>query len=384
MKIAFVRTASNILKYGGYNIQEIGLAKALLKYDVSTDVYARFSNVDKVTEVACEEKNRVEVHPLVGKQIYREIMYYPSLKKDLCEGGYDIVQLLDDSQMMLPMLFKALKNQGVKTILWQGMYRNFPAKPARMMQMVYDLLLAKTLDFYSDLKIAKTEAAKEYLSKKHYHNIITLPVGLDSVEYQVNSAFDKIIDDFKKQNPFILLYIGAVEKRRNPHFLIDLFNSWDRDGGGLIVIGKGPMKDELKKEIALSHKKEKILYFESVPNKELISVYKRANVFLLPTNYEIYGMVVMEALSMGIPVISTPEAGPQYILGNERLGKCLPLRKEEWISSIEFYGSNYTSSDDNIYRIQYVENHFRWPLIAERYYDILRNLYAGKLKIVYA
>ena len=50
MKIAFVRTASNILRYGGYNIQEIGLAKALMPYGVSTDVYARFSNIDVITE----------------------------------------------------------------------------------------------------------------------------------------------------------------------------------------------------------------------------------------------------------------------------------------------------------------------------------------------
>lgn len=47
MKIAFVRTASNILKYGGYNIQEVGLAKALMPFGVSTDVYARFSNIDE-------------------------------------------------------------------------------------------------------------------------------------------------------------------------------------------------------------------------------------------------------------------------------------------------------------------------------------------------
>lgn len=65
MKIAFVRTASNILKYGGYNIQEIGLAKALMPYGVSTDVYARFSNIESVTEVANDGKgNRVVVRPL--------------------------------------------------------------------------------------------------------------------------------------------------------------------------------------------------------------------------------------------------------------------------------------------------------------------------------
>ena len=222
MKIAFVRTASNILKYGGYNIQEIGLAKALMPFGVSTDVYARFSNITETCEVENDgHGNSVVVHPLKGKQIYREIMYYPELKKDLLNGGYDMVQLLDDSQMMLPMLFKALKKAGVKTILWQGMYRDFGGKAAHAMQIVYDCLCAKTLDKYSDLKIAKTDVARDYLIKKKYNNIVVLPVGLDKVIYERDESLEQRIDSFKKKHSKILLYIGAIEPRRNPDFLLD-------------------------------------------------------------------------------------------------------------------------------------------------------------------
>lgn len=372
MKIALVRTASNILRYGGYNIQEIGLAKSLLKYGVSTDVYARFSNVEDTMEVARDGKARVEIHPLKGKQIYREIMFYPTLKHDLLTGGYDIVQLLDDSQMMLPMLFKTLKNHGVKTILWQGMYRNFPARPARIMQIVYDLLFAGIINSFTDLKIAKTEAAKEYLESKHYNNIVTLPVGLDKVEYETNEKFDAEVARFKKRYPHLLLYIGAIEPRRNPDFLIQLFEAFNDPKAGLVIIGKGVQKEKLCNMIASSSKKERILYYEQVPNKELMSVYRRANVFLLPTDYEIYGMVVMEALQAGVPVISTPEAGPAYILDDCRLGRCLPLDIEKWNNTIEYYLSNHLSEDDRIYRKNTVDNKFRWPAIAKKYYEILQ------------
>lgn len=379
MKIALVRTASNILKYGGYNIQETGLAKALLKYGVSTDVYARFSNVDKITEVAREGNARVEIHPLKGKQIYREIMFYPTLKHDLLTGEYDLVQLLDDSQMMLPMLFTTLKKHGVKTILWQGMYRNFPAKPARIMQIVYDWLCAGVINRNSDLKIAKTEAAKEYLEGKGYDNIVTLPVGLDKVEYETNKQFDSEMSTFKEKCPHLLLYIGAIEPRRNPDFLIQLFESLDNTDIGLIIIGKGVQTEELRKMIAQSYKKDRIRYYEQVPNKELMSVYKRTNVFLLPTNYEIYGMVVMEALQAGVPVISTPEAGPAYILNDNSLGKCIPLDIYRWSQAITYYISNYCSEADKENRRQIVEDKFRWPAIAEKYYGIIKTL-VGKIE----
>ena len=375
MKIALVRTASNILRYGGYNIQEIGLAKALLAYGVSTDVYARFSNVETLTEIVCADGARVEIHPLKGKQIYREIMYYPSLKDDLCNGGYDIVQLLDDSQMMLPMLFKSLKSRGVKTILWQGMYRNFPAKPARMMQIVYDMLCAGIINRNTDLKIAKTEAAKRYLEGKEYENIITVPVGLDEVVYEENEVFEQEMNDFKNRFPHLLLYIGAIEPRRNPDFLIRLLESLDDEKVGLVIIGKGVLTNDLRTLIERSKKKGCIRYYEQINNKNLISVYSRANVFLLPTNYEIYGMVVMEALYAGIPVVSTPEAGPAFILSNERLGRCLPLNIEKWKNAIYFYLTQHKSADDIAYRQQYIDECFRWPRIAKQYYEILYRLF---------
>lgn len=375
MKIAFVRTASNILRYGGYNIQEIGLAKALMPYGVSTDVYARFSNIDVITEIAHDEYgNKVVVHPLKGKQIWHELMYYPTLKHDLLNGGYDMVQLLDDSQMMLPGIFKALKKSGIKTILWQGMYRNFSGIVARCMQIVYDAMFACTLNKYSDLKIAKTEAAKDYLLKKKYQNVIVLPVGLDEVSVERNETFDKEMAAFKVRHSKLLLYIGAIESRRNPNFLIDIMKQIKDDNVGLVMIGKGPLRESIINRIKNEGLEDKILTYDAVPNKNLISVYKRANVFLLPTAYEIYGMVVMESLAYGVPVISTPEAGPQYLLSDKRYGTCIPLDTKKWLTVIDYYLNNQNTEDCQKARVTYVNQNYRWPLIAEKYFKIISSM----------
>ena len=92
MKIAFVRTASNILRYGGYNIQEIGLAKALMPYGVSTDVYARFSNIDVITEIAQDESgNKVVVHPLSRHEggVLPHVQFHPFLQRHVGHRGPD-------------------------------------------------------------------------------------------------------------------------------------------------------------------------------------------------------------------------------------------------------------------------------------------------------
>ena len=69
-------------------------------------------------------------------------------------------------------------------------------------------MFASTLNKYSDLKIAKTEAAKDYLLKKKYQNVIVLPVGLDEVSVERNETFDKEMAAFKASHPKLLLYIG--------------------------------------------------------------------------------------------------------------------------------------------------------------------------------
>lgn len=300
-------------------------------------------------------------------------MYYPTLKNDLLQGKYDMVQLLDDSQMMLPGLFKALKKVGIKTILWQGMYRDFAGKAARLMQIVYDALFAKTLNKYSDLKIAKTLAAKDYLVKKHYDNIEVLSVGLDEVKTEIDPVFDSQMENFKRKYPKLLLYIGAIEPRRNPLFLVELIKHLDKDTG-LILIGKGISRNETLEMIKEYGLEKRVLAYESVPNKNLISAFKRANIFLLPTNYEIYGMVVMEALLYGIPVISTPEAGPAFLLSEDVYGKCEKLDVNKWLDAINFYLDNYTSETDRLKRHNYVEENFRWESIARQYYDIISKL----------
>lgn len=377
MKIALVRTASNILTYGSYNIQEIGLAIALMDYGISTDVYARFSNIDKDTIVEEHDNCKVVVRPLKGKRIYREIMYYPTLSKDLLMGGYDIVQCLDDSQMMLPFIFMKLKHAGIKTIMWQGMYRNFAAKPALAMQLVYDYLFAKFIDRNTDLKIAKTDYAKKYLEDKNYTNIITIPVGLVPVTTIEDIDLKARVEAFKAKYEHTILYIGAVERRRNPLFILNLLKRMPADVG-LFFIGKGPMLDEVKQFIIDNNLAERVFQADRIDNNKLKVVYDNADVFILPTEYEIYGMVIMEALQYGIPCISTPEAGPQTILKEERLGCCVPLDIDLWSEKINFYFNKYQTLEDRTYRRNIVDNNYRWAKIAKIYQKVLYIVLNGK------
>jgi|GEM_PF-1322687 len=371
IKIAFVRTASNHLTFGSYNIQEIGLAKALMKYCFSIDIYANFTNVSKITTLCCDNDAEIKLIPLKGFRIYKEIMYYPSLKSDLCSNNYDIVQLLDDSQMMLPYLFVSLKRCNINTILWQGMYRNFPGRAASVLQSVYDFFSKKIINNYADTKIAKTEGAKSYLLSKEYSNIKVLPVGLDDISYCDSNKYGAIVEEFSSKFNKTLLYIGAIEPRRDVCFILDVLYDLSRKDFGLIIVGKGPDVQKLKDHIELFSLQDNVLYIEQVDNTSISSLYKFSDIFLLPTKYEIYGMVLMEALKFGIPVISTPEAGPLSIIQEDYLGCCLPMDKSQWVDKILYYTSNFNTNEYCMSRNEYVKINYNWSKIGDDYYNLL-------------
>src|SRR5699024_2024023 len=71
----------------------------------------------------------------------------------------------------------------------------------------------------------------------------------------------------------------------------------------LVILGKGPLENELKllaKELDIQ-KKVSFLGFQSNPYKYM----KKANVFILSSKWEGFGHVIVEAMAVGTPVIST-------------------------------------------------------------------------------
>ena len=162
------------------------------------------------------------------------------------------------------------------------------------------------------------------------------------------------------------------------YITIEVIERLNRDDVGIVVIGKGVLKERLKSQIATTKRRKQILYYERIPNNELGSIYSRANLFLLPTNYEIYGMVVMEALENGVPVISTPEAGPAYILSEEMYGTCLKLDVEKWCKEIENRLLTPVTNDEKNNMRNYVNKKFRWQHIAVEYYNVLDKLLKGE------
>lgn len=116
--------------------------------------------------------------------------------------------------------------------------------------------------------------------------------------------FNKGPREFKLKSankPLKYLYVGRLVDVKNVELLIDVFNS---NGQSLTIVGDGLLADTLK-----SKAKSNIKFRGFIANELLENLYQEHDVFILPSKYEPWGLVVEEALYWGLPVIVSDRVG---------------------------------------------------------------------------
>lgn len=120
--------------------------------------------------------------------------------------------------------------------------------------------------------------------------------------------------DIKKkwnlQDKYVFLFVGRLAPEKNVSLLIEAYASLkdSRPDIALMIVGDGSEMNALKQNVC-EKKLEDVRFAGYVVFPDLIQYYKMADAFILPSNYEPWGLVVNEAMIMGLPVIVSDKVG---------------------------------------------------------------------------
>lgn len=117
------------------------------------------------------------------------------------------------------------------------------------------------------------------------------------------------ISDNKK----IVLFSGKLIDRKRPFLLLEAFISLSNEAH-LIYVGSGPLEDELKnraKELGVG---SRVIFAGFINQAEIVSYYAIADIFVLPSVHETWGLVVNEAMCSGCAVVVSSLVGSGYDL----------------------------------------------------------------------
>jgi glycosyltransferase involved in cell wall biosynthesis len=140
-----------------------------------------------------------------------------------------------------------------------------------------------------------TPSLKRELSMKGFKNIINWTRGVDTELF-------KPADTIKKLDP-VFLYVGRVSREKN----LEAFLTLDLPGYK-IVVGDGPELNNYRNTYW------DVEFVGIKKDQELVECYQQADVFCFPSKTDTFGLVVLEALSCGVPVAAFPVTGPKDIL----------------------------------------------------------------------
>ncbi|MEK6647249.1 MAG: glycosyltransferase [Candidatus Firestonebacteria bacterium] len=140
--------------------------------------------------------------------------------------------------------------------------------------------------------------------KNYKEKCRVIPLGIDVEKFKLKQNMEKIHCIQNKFKNKIVLFVGRLIYYKGLEYLI---KSIPKINAHFVLIGDGPLKNNLKQIAKDLQVENKITFLESMDEDELISYYWACDLFVLPSiaNSEAFGIVQLEAMTCGKPVVST-------------------------------------------------------------------------------
>jgi alpha-maltose-1-phosphate synthase len=128
----------------------------------------------------------------------------------------------------------------------------------------------------------------------------------------------------------IVLFVGRVTRQKGIIYLLDAAKAFDPDAQAVFCAG-APDTPEIEQEVRgqvveLASERKRVFWIEEMlPRAELVQFMSHASVFVTPSIYEPFGMINVEAMACGVPVVASAVGGIPEIVVDGQTGFLVPL-----------------------------------------------------------
>jgi glycosyltransferase involved in cell wall biosynthesis len=175
--------------------------------------------------------------------------------------------------------------------------------------------------------LALTENMRIKLNNIFNSEIYVVPNGIDLEEYN-----DVTQNPERKPGTKNILFVGSLYPVKGVQYLITAMKKIHEDipDARLILVGDGVERERL---VALSIQlgiQKYVQFVGKVPHKEVQTFMQQADVFVLPSLSEGFGIVILEAMACGLPIVATRVGGIPEVIKNDINGYLVePKRPDE-------------------------------------------------------
>lgn len=193
--------------------------------------------------------------------------------------------------------------------------------------------------------------------------LLWLPLGVDVTHFHPGEA--------SPDSPFRVIYVGRIELLKGVHYLLRAFAELDLPGAELWLVG--PALPEMAP--FLERYRGAYRHFGEVPQAQLPRYYTACSVAVLPSIGDGFGLVILEAMASGLPVIATDHTAAADLMTDGLHGFIVPVRDVRALKEklAYLYGHRHEAQAMGARARERVVSTFTW----EHYGDRLMEAYSA-------
>jgi len=221
--------------------------------------------------------------------------------------------------------------------------------------------------------IVTSEAMKNEVSdhfKLPKNKIETIPNAVDLKTFEISVDRQSVRRKYVAPNEKMVLFTGRLTPQKGVEYLVHavpLILQRDPEAK-IVVVGEGWLRDGLENLVRSIGCQNKVLFTGFLPERDLEEIMVSADVLVMPSVYEPFGIVALEGMAAGVPVVASRTGGLAEVINHGQTGILVYPRNPESIA----WGINQVLSDQS-YAQQLIKNAkdklrnvYSWDAVAEK------------------
>ncbi len=230
------------------------------------------------------------------------------------------------------------------------------------------------------------EHLREFVSSQGEIEII--PCGTDIKRFSPQPKAEAKAQLGFSSDEQIVLYVGRFDPRKGIETLVRAFAQSVVEKRKLVIVGGSDKKrgdkserDRIADLVAELELRDRVIFAGRIGHEHLANYYAAADVTVIPSHYEPFGLVAIEAMACGTPVIASDVGGLRFTVIPNQTGLLVPPQNEVAFSQAIDQILNYPEYAQTLQRraIKRVQNYFSWSGVAGQLSVIYRELLAASL-----
>ncbi len=232
-------------------------------------------------------------------------------------------------------------------------------------------IMGRFVSYPLELQLLKRADLITAVANSVAHELKKYYLCLDGITVIGNGVNEKIFVPRKnKPDEKYILYTGRLAYRKG---LFDLVECGKHicekyPDVNFIIVGDGMLRNELQIKINNLKLEKRIIIKGHIPKSELINLYQNAMIFVIPSHYEGLPTVLLEAMSCGLPIVSTAVSGNLDVIENDKNGLLIPPKSPvEMAMAISILLENENLRHDlGRAARETIEKKFTWDIVSAK------------------